>query len=100
MSDLKINTEQVVVAANRIKALNDQMRDGLDGVQEAIKKLDNSWDGSAASYALVRFHQMIHTHCNPRYDILDNYVAFLYQQVGEGYTQSETANISLADQFK
>ena len=35
-----------------------------------------------------------------QYRVIDNYVQFLLQQVGEGYVQTEKANESLADAFK
>ena len=100
MADLKIDVEQVVAAANRIKNLNTQMKDDFDCVQDAITKLDGAWDGSAATNAIGKFNAIKNAYCDARYNVVDNFVAFLHQQVGEGYTQTETANKSLADQFK
>ena len=100
MADLKINTEAVVTAANRIKNCNDRMRDGFPTVQAAINNLNNSWNGAAASHAIGKFNELKSRYPDARYTVLDNYVNFLFQQVGEGYTQSEDANVSLADQFK
>lgn len=100
MSRLKVNAEQVIASANRIKNLNDQMRDDFSNVQDAIKKLDGTWDGSAANNAISKFNAIKNSYCDARYNVVDNFVAFLHQQVGEGYTQTEAANKSLADQFK
>ena len=100
MADLKINTDAVVAAANNIKNCNNQIRDGFPSVQTAITHLDNCWDGSAAAHAIGKFNEMKSKFSDARYSVLDNYVKFLLQQIGEGYTESEDANVSLADQFK
>ena len=100
MARLKVDAEQVIATAKRIKNYNNQMRDGFSNVQNAIDKLNNSWDGSAASSAISKFNAIKNSYCEARYNVVDNFVAFLHQQVGEGYTQTESANKSLADQFK
>ena len=100
MVNLKVNAEQVIATANKIKNLNDQMRESFSNVQNAITKLDGSWNGSAATNAIGKFNSIKNSYCDARYNVVDNFVGFLYQQVGEGYTQTETVNISLADQFK
>ncbi len=100
MSDLIVNAEQVVATANRIKTINDQIRAEFADVQKAINSLDGEWDGSAASNAMAKFASIRNAYCDARYNVVDNYVAFLHQQVGEGYTQTESVNKSLADAFK
>lgn len=100
MANLKVNTDAAVAAAEHIKQYNEQMRDHFDTVLRAIQKLDNSWDGAAASAAMSKFNELKSQFPEARYNVLDNYVNFLLQQVGEGYVQTENANISLADQFK
>ena len=100
MANLKINVEATVATAGRIKSYNQQMRDGFPNVQSAITRLNNSWDGSASEKAMNKFNEIRSNYCEARYNVLDNYVNFLYQQVGEGYTQTEDTNVSLADQFK
>ena len=100
MADLKMNAEQVIATAIRIKNLNDQMSNDFTMVQDAITSLDRTWDGSAAVNAINKFNAIKNSYCSARYTVVDNFVAFLHQQVGEGYTQTESANKSLADQFK
>lgn len=100
MAKLKINTDAVVTAAGNIKLYNTQIRDGFPNIQTAITQLDNSWDGSAATSAISKFNEIKSKFFDARYNVLDNYVNFLLQQVGEGYTQTEDTNVSLANQFK
>lgn len=100
MANLKINTDAAVTAAGNIKLYNTQMRDGFSDVQTAITQLDNVWESPAATAAIGKFNEIKSKFATNRYNVLDNYANFLLQQVSEGYTQTETVNISLADQFK
>lgn len=100
MADLRINTEAVITVANNLKMYNAQMKDEIHNAVTAINKLDKSWDGEAASAAINKFNEIKSKYSETRYDVLDNFVRFLLQEIGEGYTQTEEANKSLASQFK
>lgn len=100
MANLKINTDSAVTAATHIKTINGQIRDGFSSVQNAVTQLDNAWDGSAATNAIGKFNEIKNKYPNSRYNVVDNFVNFLLQQVGEGYVQTEDTNKSLADAFK
>jgi len=100
MGKVKVNTDSAVTAANKIKGYNNQIRNGFSSVQSAISSLDASWDGSAATTAISKFNEIKSKYPDSRYNVVDNFVNFLLQQVGEGYTQTENANTSLADAFK
>ena len=100
MANLKVNATQVISVAKKIKGLNEQMRDDLGNVQDAINLLNNAWDSRAADSAMRKFNTIKNAYCDARYNVIDNFVAFLHHQVGEGYEQTETTNKSLADQFK
>ena len=100
MPNLKIDVAAVVRTAGNIKLYNTQMRDDFTSVQRAINQLNNVWDGSASTVVINKFNEIIKNFGEARYNELDNYVKFLLEQVGEGYTQTEEANKSLADLFK
>ena len=100
MGNLKINTDSAVTAATHIKTINGQIRDGFSSVQNAITQLDNAWDGSAATNSIGKFNEIKSKFPEARYNVVDNFVNFLLQQVGEGYVQTEETNKSLADAFK
>lgn len=100
LANLKVNTDAVVTAAGNLRSLNNQIRNDFPGVQTAISQLDSSWDGSAATSAISKFNEIKSKFSDARYNVIENYVNFLLQQVGEGYTQTEDANKTLADQFK
>ena len=100
MADLKVNVDAVIGCANKIKGFNNEMNTNFSDVQSAMTRLDRCWDGSAATNAMTKFNSLKNTYCTARYNVLDNFVAFLYEQVGEGYTQTEDVNKALADAFK
>jgi len=98
--NLKVNVAGVRTCAGNIKNLNNDMNKSFDTMQKAINALDASWDGSASSSAISEFNSIRNKYKDVRYKVIDNYVAFLYQQIGEGYTSAEAQNKSLADAFK
>lgn len=97
---IKVNTDTVDSVAQNIRNINNDIRDLISPVESAIKTLDNSWDGGASTSAISKFNSIKNTYCDNRYKVIENYVNFLLQQVGEGYVQTEAANTSLADAFK
>ncbi len=100
MADLRINTELVVTTAEKIKRRNDKMNEDFADVKAAISRLDGNWDGSAATNAINKFNELQTKFVEARYNVIDNFVKFLMNQVGEGYTRTEEVNVSLADRFK
>jgi len=100
MDALKVNTDIINAAAGQIKGYNKQIRDDFDSLQSAVSRLDSTWDGSAATNTIKKFNEIKSSYCDARYAVMDNFVGFLYQQVGIGYENVETTNKSLADQFK
>ena len=100
MAGVKINTDLVSATATKISGLNNEMRAGFNDVQNAIKKLDSAWDGAAATSAMNKFNAIKNAYCDARYNVVNNYVTFLRQQIDAGYVQTEQVNTSLADQFE
>lgn len=100
MADLKVDTGLVLTCAVKLENANNKIRDGFPSVERAINRLDNTWEGAAATNAISKFNEMRSQMPEARYTVLSNYINFLRNQVGEGYEQTEAANTSLADAFK
>ncbi|MEE0863269.1 MAG: hypothetical protein U0L79_09830 [Lachnospiraceae bacterium] len=100
MANVKINTDAVRNVATHMQLMNKQMKDGFSDVQDAMTKLDNSWESSTATMAMEKYNQLRVDFSEARYTVLDNHINFLLQQVGQGYEETEKANVSLAAQFK
>ena len=100
MEGVKVSTDVVEDVANKLKKINNDIRNQFSDVESAMRKLDSSWDGSASTKAIGKFNSLKGTYCDNRYKVVDNFANFLLHQVGEGYVQTESVNISLADAFK
>ena len=100
MADLKINTALVQSTAQSMQRKNDFMRIRFSDVELAVNRLGNSWDGAASEKAISKMQQLKKQFNGARYDVLDNFVQFMLQQVNLGYENTEQVNVSLADQFK
>lgn len=96
---IKVDTARVSATAKNIANYNSRIRDDFSSVESAMRALNNAWDGAAASRAMSAFHEIKNAFHEPRYEVLQNYVAFLQQTVDPGYTLAEKANTSLADRF-
>lgn len=97
---IAVNTDTVASTAESIRTINNRINEQYDVVQRAMSQLDNCWDGSAASFAIPKFKEIRSKFYQARYTVVDHYVAFLFQQIGQGYTETEEANKSLASAFK
>lgn len=100
MPELRVNTQSVLNTANALKTINNQIDSGISSVENEMSKLNMSWDGPAASAAMNKYKELKSQMCKERYNVIDDYMHFLLQLVGEGYEQTETANTSLASMFK
>jgi WXG100 family type VII secretion target len=97
---IKVNTEQVEQIAGNIERLNGQLNDSLKNSQQTINNLKNTWEGQASDATISSFNEFAQKYFQNYYDIMDQYVKFLRQNIATGYFQTETANTNLADAFK
>ena len=97
---IRVSTAQVADIARTIESLNQKLSDELKTSQATVKNLSNTWDGEAAQATITAYEEFATKYFQNYYDILDNYVKFLRTNVEQGYFETETANINLADAFK
>ncbi|MBS4212963.1 MULTISPECIES: WXG100 family type VII secretion target [Neobacillus] len=97
---IKVSTAQVADIANTIERLNQQLLEELKNSQSTIKNLTNTWEGEAAQATVSAYDEFSAKYFQTYYEILDNYVKFLRVNVDQGYFETETANVNLADAFK
>lgn len=100
MDNMKINTALVKDTAERIRKCNKQIKNGMDNVQKAVYNLNNFWESPSSGKVINKFNNIKNSYSNTRYQVMDNYVAFLYKQIGENYEIMEANNTSLADALK
>lgn len=99
MADLRVQTEEVRAAADRIRTLNQEMSDQFEQAIGNLDHLNDDWDGQAADFSYEKFMELRQKYPEQRYRVLDQYVGFLHRQIGEGYESAEKKNTELADQF-
>ena len=97
---LKVDVQKVMAAATSISNANKNIHTSFGTLETSIRTLDSAWDGSASEQAISAFAKIKNDFEDSRQKVMNNYVTFLNKQVGEGYTQTESANTSLADAFK
>lgn len=98
--EIKISIDQVAQIATSLEGLNNKLKEQLITSQETISNLTNIWEGDAAQATVEAYNGFASKHFQNYYDVIDSYVKFLRANVVEGYTETETANVTLADAFK
>lgn len=99
-NSLRISTDQVTQIADSIDAENKKLSDELKACKAAIDSLENIWEGEAAQATISSFTEFSNKFFQNYEDVIDQYVKFLRNNVAQGYFETETQNISLADAFK
>lgn len=99
-NSITVNTEQVEQIANSIEGLNTRLREELDNCKATIDNLKNIWEGDASRETIASFDEFATKYFQNYQDIITQYVKFLRTNVAQGYFDTETQNIGLADAFK
>ena len=100
MSGITINTDGLKGVASNIDKLNKHMTQAGDELTTIVKELSREWNSSAGSKVIGEFETIRMNFFNNRNVVMNDYVRFLYEQVGEGYDIAETTNVNLARAFK
>ncbi len=99
-NNLTVNTDQVAQIATNIENLNKRLSAELDSAKVTINDLANIWEGEAAQATLSSFNEFSGKYFQSYEEVLAQYVQFLRSNVEQGYFDTETQNIGLADAFK
>lgn len=96
----RVSTDQVAAIANEIDSINHQLSDKLKDCQQTFDNLSGIWQGEAAQTSIQNFDAFANKYFQQYEDIIDSYVKFLRTNVEQGYTETETQNVNLADAYK
>lgn len=97
---IKIDTAQVMAAADRIATTNSNLRTDFSTVESAVNALNSCWDGSASEKAMNAFYSIRNTLPDARKDVVQSMVSFMKMQVCDGYEKTEAQLSSNASAFK
>lgn len=100
MTQMKMSADIVKSVADAVKTINDDMSNELTNLQKVVSKLGNSWVSPAATNAIDSFNEIVSAYGGARHSVVNNFVSLLTQNVIQGYSQTESVNVSLADGFK
>ena len=100
MNKLTIDTKIIAQSKSTISSNTTQILTCLDTISNEIKTLQNIWEGKAGTFAVDEYYSKIAPMSEDFKTIMTEYLSFLGINVTEGYTDTETGNKSLAEQFK
>ena len=99
-NSVRVNTDQVSQIADNIEKLNKKLTEQLTNGKATIDQLANIWEGEAAQATISAFDEFASKFFQNYEDVLTQYVQFLRTNIAQGYFDTETQNIGLADAFK
>lgn len=99
-NSIRVNTDQVAQIATNIENLNKRLTEELNNSKATIDNLANIWEGEAAQATISSFDEFAAKFFKSYEDVLTQYVQFLRTNIEQGYFETETQNIALADAFK
>ncbi len=99
-NSVRVNTDQVAQIATNLENLNKRLTEELASSKATIDNLSNIWEGEAAQATISSFDEFAAKYFQNYEDIITQYVQFLRTNVEQGYFDTETQNIGLADAFK
>ena len=99
-NSIRVNTDQVAQIASNIEGLNKRLTEELTNSKATIDHLANIWEGEAAQATISSFDEFAAKYFQNYEDVITQYVQFLRTNIEQGYFDTETQNIGLADAFK
>lgn len=95
-----LNTEQVLAIAAQIESDNQELQNLLNQSKTTLDNLASSWTGTASEQTRASYDTFAGKYFQNYYDLLEQYVKFLRNNVVDQYGQTENKNAKLADLFK
>lgn len=100
MTGITLDTEQVLSIASQMENDNKQLQQLLNDSKASVDSLSSYWAGKASDETRSSYESFANKFFQTYYDILDQYVKFLRNNVSAQYEQTEQVNTHLADAFK
>ena len=97
---VKINTTLVAYTATKLSYENNVLYHKYDDIDKAISNLKRNWSGTACDQCCRKAEYIKSQFKDARYTVVNDFVRFMRQQVGEGYEATEAAISSAANAFK
>jgi WXG100 family type VII secretion target len=99
-TQITIDSEQVLGIASQIESDNQQLQQLLNDSKTSVDNLASYWTGKAADETRASYDSFAGKYFQTYFDVLNQYVKFLRNNVASQYEQTEQVNTQLADAFK
>ena len=99
-TQMTIDSEQVLAIASQIESDNQQLQELLNDSKSTVDGLSAYWTGKAADETRASYDSFAGKFFQTYFDVLEQYVKFLRNNVASQYEQIEQVNTQLADAFK
>ena len=99
-NNLRVDTDQVLQIAQNLEDQNNKLLETLEDGKKTVDNPANIWQGDAATDTVSNFDDFANKYFQNYSDIINQYVKFLRNSIAQGYVETETANVGLADAFK
>ena len=100
MTQITLDSDQVVGIASRIESDNQELQQLLNDSKATLDSLSASWTGKAADETRAAYDSFAGKFFQTYYDVLNQYVKFLRTNVAAQYEATEQVNTQLADAFR
>ena len=94
-----LDSDQVLAIASQIENDNKELQRLLNESKTTLDGLSSTWTGAAAEQTRASYGTFAGKFFQEYYDVLDQYVKFLRSNVVEQYSETESKNVQLGDQF-
>jgi len=99
-TQITLDSDQVLGIAAQIDSDNDQLKQLLEDSKATVDSLASYWTGKAAEETRSSYDTFAGKFFQTYFDVLNQYVTFLRNNVAEQYGNTETVNVQLADAFR
>lgn len=100
MTQITLDSDQVLAIASQIESDNQELQQLLNDSKSTVDSLSSYWSGQAAEETRSAYETFAGKFFQTYYDVLDQYVKFLRNNVAAQYEQTEQVNTRLSDAFK
>ncbi|MBQ5994615.1 MAG: WXG100 family type VII secretion target [Clostridia bacterium] len=102
-ASVKVDTNAVRTAVDTLSSINKDIDNSFSSVQNAMNKLNSTWDGAAAAKANSKLNTIKKNFVGTgggRYQVMEQYIKFLANAVALDYETTEDTNTKLSEMFK
>ena len=97
---VKVNTNAVRYAADRINSANQVIETSFDNVDRAITMLSKNWKGTAGECAVRSLRGTKNRYQCDRYESMKRLADFMNERIADRYDQTERKRSAAASAFK